>query len=332
MAQTTTDADPVQAEFYKSRLEQASEPVKSLLDRLGREAAEKKWTFSVGYTTALDIPLETLAGAKPPENLLPLARRQNEFAAEALNLAPPIPNPACRPDMPRFNWRDLGKISPVRFQGECGSCWAFAAAGAFELSYNIVNTVQIDTSEQHVLDCSPGGSCAGGWYHPVFNWMIANGVTDETMMPYHAGKGSCRRPNPSAMRSRYRAAAWGYVSDRTQIPTVAELKAAICAHGGVAVALRATPAFHAYTGGVFNETDNGPINHAVVLVGWDDDRQAWLLKNSWKPTWGIHGYMWIAYGSNSVGYAAAWVRAAPQATETSPALLALARKYEIAPE
>ncbi len=65
--------------------------------------------------------------------------------------------------------------------------------------------------------------------------------------------------------------------------------------------------FQAYTGGVYNNTRRYRYtNHQIQLVGWDDSKGAWLLKNSWGTGWGIGGYMWITYTSCRVGEGAAW--------------------------
>jgi cathepsin L len=91
------------------------------------------------------------------------------------------------------------------------------------------------------------------------------------------------------------------------IPAVTAIKNAIFKYGGVSACVYADDYFEAYTGGVFSNTDSGSqCNHAILLVGWDDARGAWLLKNSWSPSWGVDGFMWISYGANSVGYSAAW--------------------------
>jgi len=90
---------------------------------------------------------------------------------------------------------------------------------------------------------------------------------------------------------------------------VDKLKQALCRYGPLAVAVRATRLFQAYKSGVFNERDTGKVNHGVTLIGWDDNKEAWLIKNSWGTGWGEKGYMWIVYYSNSIGYGASWVEA-----------------------
>ena len=46
---------------------------------------------------------------------------------------------------------------------------------------------------------------------------------------------------------------------------------------------------------------------AVVLVGWDEPEQAWILRNSWGTDWGEDGYMRIRYGTSMVGFAANYI-------------------------
>ncbi len=62
--------------------------------------------------------------------------------------------------------------------------------------------------------------------------------------------------------------------------------------------------------GTINWQYLGVLNHGITLIGWDDSKGAWLIKNSWGTTWGENGYMWISPNTDNVGYAAAWVQAA----------------------
>jgi len=177
--------------------------------------------------------------------------------------------------------------------------------GAYKSSYLIRNNLTVNASEQDILNCAGAGTCGGGWYDPVFDFMLTNGVASETAEPYQALDGFCAAGN----NKLYRAINWGFVTAKYEIPSVSEIKDALYQYGPLSVAVNATPAFQAYTGGVFNENSSGNINHAVTIVGWDDEKHAWLIKNSWGIWWGENGYMWIDYDSNKIGYAATWVQA-----------------------
>lgn len=336
------------AQVYTQREQSASPEVKQLLTNLRGKVAEGKLTFSVGYTRALDKKLETLAGTRAPENLRALAEKQNGIAAEMVKVDQAArdeylkAHPGALPELKywrvpapcaakaSFDWRKLGKVTSIRDQDGCGSCWAFGAMGAYEGSYFIRNGAAVDTSEQHVLNCSGAGSCGGGWHAGVFDWMIKNGTASESDDPYTANDKPCK----TGITTPFRAIAWGYVKSDGGIPSVDEMKAALCAYGPLTVAVYATPLFQAYTGGVFNEMDNSHgINHDITLIGWDDAKHAWLIKNSWGPYWGEtggygseRGYMWIAYNSNSIGYGAAWVQAQNRRYVLPP------RFYQLIPE
>ena len=125
------------------------------------------------------------------------------------------------------------------------------------------------------------------------------------------------------MKQPYKAVAWGYVDSTVQIPSVAALKKVLCDYCPLAVAVAVTPAFQAYKSGVFNEGSNQGADHPITLVGWDDSKKAWRVKNNWGTGWGESGYMWIAYNTNQIGYAASWVQAkmAP-VCEDVPSLIA----------
>lgn len=258
-------------------------------------------TFQVGYTTALDRPLERLAGARPPADLADRAAKQNAAVQPLLKQeGGGAPSP-CSATAKVFDWRASGKVTGVRDQGNCGSCWAFATLAAYEASVLIAKSGAIDGSEQHILSCSGAGTCMGGWW--ALEFLVPTGNATEPTYPYTAADSPCDKAIPTPLR----AASWGYVAGNGGIPKVDEMKKALCKYGPLAVAVRATPAFQAYISGVFNENDGGDVNHAVTLIGWNDNQKAWLLKNSWGPGWGMAGYMWIAYGSNKIGYGAAWV-------------------------
>lgn len=311
-------------------MKSASPQIRTQLTDLSKLSVQNKWTFQIGYTTALDRSLTELTGLKLPgkSQLEAKMQSQNKLAIEALQLDNKylvanrlkLLQLPCLTTSPTCNYEN--KMPPIRNQGGCGSCWAFTAMGAYEGTYRLRFNQLIDTSEQHVVSCAGAGSCAGGWWDPVYSWMMSNAVRLESQTPYTATNGTCAGSPPGT----YKAAAWGFVTVKAEVPSVAALKSALVTHGPLAVAVRVTPAFQAYTGGVFNQNDTGWINHGVVIVGWDDTKGAWRIRNSWGTGWGENGYMWIKYGANSIGYAAAWVRPAKAGLTINPDLLKLLKE------
>ncbi|HEY1406154.1 MAG TPA: C1 family peptidase, partial [Spirochaetota bacterium] len=221
--------------------------------------------------------------------------------------------PVAKEKLSAFSWVDEKKITPVKFQGICGSCWTFTSAAVCESSIMINGGETFDLSEQNVLDCAKAsngqkaGSCDGGWYGYVFDYYSTHPLVAESANPYLGKNSICKK----ASSIPYKISSWGYLRKDAGIPTVDEMKKALVTYGPIAVCVKVTESFQAYRSGIFDEfaKTKGPddINHAITIVGWDDSKKAYLLKNSWGPDWGEHGYMWIEYGCNNIGYGACWV-------------------------
>jgi C1A family cysteine protease len=199
----------------------------------------------------------------------------------------------------------MGYYTPIKNQGSCGSCWAFAICGVMESHWKKLFGTNYDTSEQFQLDCNTYGySCNGGWFTSHNNHKSAYWAKYESCYPYVAYKKTCTAS--SSCNFDY-ISSWYYVGTSTGVPTASSIKQKIYDKGAVAAAVYVDSYFQAYTSGTFTRNASGNVNHAILLVGWDDSKAAWRLKNSWGTGWGESGLMWIAYTSQKVGYAANYV-------------------------
>jgi len=257
---------------------------------------------------------------------------QGTFTGQTTTLATPTPTPApelsseppasevqSTSSLPStYNWCDYGGCTPVKDQGLCGSCWAFATAGAAESAIKIQDGLDRDLAEQYLVSCNTDDwGCDGGWW--AFHYYIDAippgepdaGAVYERDFPYQASGVPCGSSHPH----HEKLLSYAYVDHWGSVPAVADLKQAIYDHGPVAVGICSgftDSPFHHYDGGVFDYDETacgGGVNHGVVLVGWDDSQEGgvWYLKNSWGTNWGEDGYMRIRYGYSNVGYGAAYV-------------------------
>lgn len=288
--------------------------IKTLLATQRKTITDQKLQFNVGFTKVSSKTLAQITGEKEvPENEVirlkqyTIARKLTPAAIEILK----IKLLGCVAGLKKYDARNQGYVTPVRDQ-QCGNCWAYSAVGAFEGSYKKVNGSFINASEQHAENCVDG-DCSGGFAYKVMEWMVDQNknLNTEAAIPDAGMNQPCPGGTPS---TSYYATDWGVVhpsGDISKIASVADIKEAMCKYGPIAVSVQVSGLFQNYTNGVYfgfaSDYNSPSSNHAVLLVGWDDDKGAWLMKNSWGTDWGEDGYMWIKYNSNNIGRRAAWI-------------------------
>jgi len=193
----------------------------------------------------------------------------------------------------RWDWREQDGLTSVRNQGSCGSCWAFAATGALEGILQIYDS-PVDISEQHAINCNLDQyGCDGGWMTSAYRLWRDSGAYLEEVFPYQSEDGA-RCETEDAYPHTW-LDSWTAVSPDRDLLKQAILVSPVA--GGFTV----YPDFQHYTGGVYENEGIETINHAVVLVGWDDALGAWIIRNSWGMGWGEYGYAYIAYDNCRLG-------------------------------
>lgn len=208
-----------------------------------------------------------------------------------------------------IDWSEKsGIVNPVRDQGKCGSCWAFATTANAESVWAIHSGKLLDLSEEFLVDCATGlgyfnQGCNGGNPDSALKYMINNGQCIENLYPYTSGvtqkAGSCQKCVPADVK-------FSGCYDVTPNDQLA-LKAAV-ARQPVVVAIEAdTRYFQSYSGGVLtNSVKCGTsLDHAVEIVGYGTQNgiDYWKVRNSWGTTWGEDGYILIerSGSTNDVG-------------------------------
>jgi len=191
------------------------------------------------------------------------------------------------------DWRNQGYVTPVKDQGQCGSCWAFSAVASLEGQHFKSSGKLVSLSEQNLVDCSGkfgNQGCNGGLMDQAYSYIKANkGIDTEESYPYKAVDQKCK----------FKAANVGAtVTGFTDITSGDEdaLTAAIASIGPIAVAIDAShDSFQLYSSGIYNEPDcsSTELDHGVTAVGYDTsaDGDFYIVKNSWAATWGMDGYI-----------------------------------------
>ena len=190
-------------------------------------------------------------------------------------------------DDENFNWVSLNKITSVKNQLQCGSCWAFSTIGAYENWYAINYNQLLDFSEQQLLDCDKNdNACNGGLMVNGLNYLMNSKVCLNNDYPYIGKKNDCLTTcnNYPKIKGCYNVPQGNYMS----------LKSALHKNA-ITIGIDASSKhFQLYKSGVIDETIecSNEINHGVLLVGYgvENGIKYWLIKNSWSNEWGENGY------------------------------------------
>jgi C1A family cysteine protease len=245
------------------------------------EFAKGMWTYTVGINQFSDMTADEFKA-----QYLGVKFNRTLPRNEVWSTAMAVPND--------IDWRTSGAVTPIKDQGQCGSCWAFSTTGSVEGAWQIAGNTLVSLSEQELCDCSRAYGnmgCSGGLMDDAFKYIIANGGIDsETDYPYLARDSTC---NTAKQQNKV-----AHISSFADVPqnNEAQLVAAITKQP-ISVAIEADqPQFQGYRSGVFSGPCGTNLDHGVLAVGYTDTY--FIVKNSWGTSWGDQGYIAMARNVN----------------------------------
>ena len=199
-----------------------------------------------------------------------------------------------------IDWRTKGAVTPVKNQGQCGSCWSFSTTGNIEGQWFLAGNTLTSLSEQELVSCdTTDDGCDGGLPTQAMAWLISsqNGQSvTEASDEYNSGTGFA----PSCPSNLASLPVGATISSYTNIGQTEDDMAAYClANGPVSIGVDAT-SFQTYNSGILTNCISQQVDHAVLIVGYDDTNVPpyWIIKNSWGASWGEAGYIRVQKGTD----------------------------------
>ncbi|CAD6187439.1 unnamed protein product [Caenorhabditis auriculariae] len=230
--------------------------------------------------------------------------RKNEFLKPVPESLAQMKGEAGAPFPDYFDWRDRNVVTPVKAQGKCGSCWAFASTATVEAAWAIAHGEKRNLSEQTLLDCDlDDNACDGGDEDKAFRFIHRNGLAYAADLPYVAHRQETCRVSSNWNTTKIKAAYSLHQDEESIINWLVNF-------GPVNIGMAVIQPMRAYKGGVFTPSAEACKNeviglHALLITGYGtskDGEKYWIVKNSWGDTWGVeNGYIYFARGINACG-------------------------------
>ena len=277
-----------------------NEPVDLAQLREELQRADAPWQMSYTSITALTEEERVIRLGVPPSPGLEISKLEDDRAVAAAAAreakAEAVGAPAA------FDLRNIGGANyttPVRNQGNCGSCVAFGVCATMEAVARYTHGAPgwpIDLSEAHLFYChgrAAGARCNTGWWpEQALNASRNTGVTFEDYYPYTAGDQDCTGLNADWQNRLAKVTNWAFLNGNA-----ASMKQYISTYGAIDACLDVYQDFFSYGSGIYKHVTGGYAGgHCVSLIGYDDAQGYWIGKNSWGTSWGEAGFFNIAYG------------------------------------
>ncbi len=196
-----------------------------------------------------------------------------------------------------IDWRNNGGdyTTSIKDQKSCGSCVSFATVATVESRMNIAcknPNLDPDYSEAFLFYCGCGNCCPSGWnFPPALDYCKNTGVAKDTDFPYTPGNQPCKSGVPVAFK----------INNWASVLSMSDRKNVIATKGPVLAGMAVYQDFFSYHQGVYKHVTGTLAGyHAISVVGYDDNQQCWICKNSWNTTWGDNGWFKIGYGEAGI--------------------------------
>jgi len=203
-----------------------------------------------------------------------------------------------------IDWRSKGAVSPIKNQGQCGSCWAFSATEQMESNYFLSKGTLPILAPQQIVSCdTTDDGCNGGNPSTAYEYVESvGGLEPETSYPYTSGTTEINGACTSKVKDEtVDISNWGIVSqtaagESNMLKQIESSPISICVDATI---------WQTYQSGIITTKSNcgSSLDHCVQAVGYNSPKKYWIVRNSWGTDWGNDGYIYVQAGHNNCGIA-----------------------------